>query len=84
MHYVGEKTTGGRPSQHSWKIIYDKHQKKIVVVFYLNSSPPAQYGRHFADDIFVCIFLNENLCILIKISLKFVLKDPMDNNPVLV
>ena len=26
----------------------------------------------FADDIFKCIFLNENVCILIKISLTFV------------
>ena len=29
-------------------------------------------GRHFAD-IFKCIFLNENIYILIKISLKFLL-----------
>ena len=29
-------------------------------------------GRHFSDDIFKCIFLNENVWISIKISLKFV------------
>ena len=29
-------------------------------------------GRHFAEDIFKCIFLNENVWIRIKISLKFV------------
>ena len=29
-------------------------------------------GRHFADDIFKCIFLNENVWISLKISLKFV------------
>ena len=29
----------------------------------------------FADDIFKCIFLNENVCILIKISLTFVPND---------
>ena len=29
-------------------------------------------GRHFADDIFKCIFLNENVWIPIKISMKFV------------
>ena len=29
-------------------------------------------GRHFPDDIFKCIFLNENVLISIKISLKFV------------
>ena len=37
-----------------------------------------------ADDIFTCIFMNEKFCILIKISLKFVPKSPIDNNPALV
>ena len=37
----------------------------------INSSPPGQNGRHFAEDIFRCIFKNEKFCILIKISLKF-------------
>ena len=37
-----------------------------------------------ADDIFKGIFLNENFCILSKISLKFVPKGPIENNPALV
>ena len=37
-----------------------------------NSSLPGQDGRHFADDIFKRIFVNEKFCILITISLKFV------------
>ena len=37
-----------------------------------NSLRPRQNGRHFAEDIFKCIFLNENILIPIKISLKFV------------
>ena len=41
-------------------------------------------GRHFADDIFKCIFLNENVWIQIKISLKLVPKGPIKNNPALV
>ena len=41
-------------------------------------------GRNFADYIFKRIFLNENCCILIKISLKFVTKYPMNNIPELV
>ena len=49
-----------------------------------NSSPPGQNGRHFADDSFKCIFVNEKFCILIKFSLKFVPKGPIDNNPALV
>ena len=45
---------------------------------------PIQDRRHFADDIFTCIFFNENCCILIKFSLKYVCKDPIDDNRALV
>ena len=41
---------------------------------WVNSSPPGQNGRHFAGNIFRCIFVNEKFCILIQISLKFVPK----------
>ena len=51
---------------------------------FANTLGPSQHRRRFADDIFKCIFFNENCCILIKISLKFVRKDPIDNNPALV
>ena len=33
-----------------------------------------QNDHNLADDIFKCIFLNKFFCILIEISLKFVLK----------
>ena len=46
-----------------------------------NSFPPEQNGRHFPDDIFRCLFMNEKFCILIKISLKFGPKGPIDINP---
>ena len=49
-----------------------------------NTLRPGQNGRHFADDIFKCIFFNENVWIPIKISLKFVSKRPINNNPALV
>ena len=45
---------------------------------------PRQNGRNFTDDISRCIFLNEKFYMLIKISLKFVLKGPINNNPALV
>ena len=45
---------------------------------------PRQNGRHFADDIFKCIFLNENVWIPNKISLKCVPKGPINNIPSLV
>ena len=50
----------------------------------LNTLRPRQNGRHFADDIFKCIFLNENVWIPIKISLKFVPQGPINNIPALV
>ena len=50
----------------------------------LNTLRPRQDGRHFADDILKCIFLNENVWIPIEISLKFVPKGPIDNIPALV
>ena len=49
----------------------------------INFSIPGQNGRLFTDDIFICIFVNERFCILIRISLKFVPKGPIDNNPAL-
>ena len=49
-----------------------------------NSSLPGQNGCHFTDNIFRCIFVNEKFYILNKISLKFVPKGPIDNNPPLI
>ena len=43
-----------------------------------------QDGRHFPDNIFKSIFLNENVWISIKISLKFVPRCPITNSPALV
>ena len=49
--------------------------------WWINSLRPRRSRRHFADDIFKRIFLNENVRITIKISLKFVFKSPIDNIP---
>ena len=51
---------------------------------WLNTLRPRQDGRHFADDTFKRIFLNENVRISIKISPKFVPKGPINNIPALV
>ena len=40
-------------------------------------------GCHVTDNIFKCIFLDENIWIPIKFSLKFVPKGPIDNIPAL-
>ena len=45
---------------------------------------PRQNGSHFPDNIFKCIFLNENVWIPVKISLTFVPKVRINNIPALV
>ena len=55
-----------------------------VAVDGVNTLRPRQDGRRFRDDTFERIFLNENVIILIKISLKFVPIGPINNIPVLV
>ena len=49
-----------------------------------NSLRPRQNRRYFADDVFKCNFLNENVWIPIKMSLKIVPKRPINNIPALV
>ena len=55
-----------------------------VALSRFNTMRPRQNGRHFADDMFKCIFLNENLWIPIEISLKFVPRGSINNIPALV
>ena len=50
----------------------------------INSTLPKQNGRHFAEDTLKRIFKNEKSCILIRISLKFVPKRPIDKKTALV
>ena len=48
---------------------------------WINKLRPRQDGRHFPDDIFKYIFLNENISISIIISLRFVPKSHINNTP---
>ena len=48
---------------------------QCALLHWFNTLRPRQDGRHFPDNIFKCIFLNENVSISIMISLKFVPKD---------
>ena len=80
-----------------WQIMCEtiSHQRSSAIINHgylnsweslplINSSPPGQNGRHVADDVFKCIFLNEKFCILIRIALRFVPKGPIDNKSALV
>ena len=46
--------------------------------------PRNKMAAILADGIFRCILVNDEFCILIKISLKFVPKGPIDINQALV
>ena len=59
-------------------------QGSINIYFAFNTLRQRQNGCYFPDDIFKCIFLNENVWIAIKISLKFVPKGPISNIAALV
>ena len=50
----------------------------------LNTLRLRQNGCHFSEDIFKCIFFTENVWSLLKFSLKFIPKVPIDNIPALV
>ena len=56
----------------------------LITAKSINTLRPRQNGRHFPDDIFKPIFVNENVRISIMISLKFVPKIPINNITALV
>ena len=64
--------------------IASRDQKTWLRPRWVNTLRLRQNGRHFPDDIFQCIFLNENVWISIKISLTFFPEGPINNNPALV
>ena len=51
---------------------------------FLNWLRPRRNKLPFAGHNFKCIFLNENVLISIKVSLKFIPKGPINNNPELI
>ena len=63
------------------ELVYTEYYHNVAG---LNTLRQRQNGCHFADNIFKCIFLNENVQISDKISLKFIPKGPVNNIPALV
>ena len=66
------------------KLSYVEYRPFVSLPQYVNSWRPRQNDRHFADDIFKCIIWHGNTWILIKVSLKFVPKGPINNIPAFV
>ena len=50
-----------------------------INIMRFSSLRPRWNRRHFADNIFECIFFLENALILIRILLKFIPKSPINN-----
>ena len=55
-----------------------------IYIHRINTLRPRQNCHHFANDIFKCIFLNENVWLSLKISLKFVPEVRINNIPALI
>ena len=68
----------------SWSVHTRMAWPTYVMSWAVNSSPPEENGRNFADDIFKYIFLNENVCILIRMSMNFVPNGLICNKSALV
>ena len=62
---------------------FSASQGPMLILCVLNLMP-RQKGRQFSDGNFKYIFLNENIWISFKISLKFVTKSSINNIPALV
>ena len=58
--------------------------QSALMEIYINTLQPRQNSHIFPDDISKRIFLNENLLIVIPISLKFVRRVPVNGKPALV
>ena len=73
----------GLPLQPVYFMIYFIHSASHAVINNemrrVSALRPRRNQQNFADDIFKRIFFNETVLISINISLKFVLKDPINN-----
>ena len=69
----------------NWMTVMQNGERGLVIFeYFMTPHVFTHWGRHFADTIFKCIFFYENCSILIKASLEFVPKGPINNNPALV
>ena len=84
-----EPSAAAATNEHCVQHHYVEKVRAIMVQLgdlnvHVNTLMPIQNGRHFLDDMFKCIFLNENVWLSIKMSLKFVPEGPINYIPALV
>ena len=75
---IGKNFIFQNDDQESWQHMVSLNLNQLTCL------PLDKMATILADDIFKCIFFNENDWILIQISLKFVYRSPIDNEPTLV
>ena len=66
------------------KVAHRIDPRNLTQGLHITHIPLDKMAAILADDIFNCIFLNENDKIPIQISLKYVPMSPIDNKPVSV
>ena len=81
MAVVAQATKEPGHQQPCYWPYYSRISLFLYQMGFFNTLRPRQNGCHFPDDIFKWIFLNENVWMSIRISLKFV---PINNIPALV
>ena len=64
--------------------VYNHVSKQALKIALINTLRSRRKRGHFADNIFKCIFLNENALTSIQISQKFIPMGPVNNMPALV
>ena len=84
ISYMSKLSCGKSWSKSWWNNVSNNLFWQCSFVHVFTTLRPRQNGLHVADDIFKCIFLNENVRIPITISLKFVPKGQINNIPALV
>ena len=65
-------------------LLSQAQHSRIKIWYRLTHLHPDKMAAILAGEIYKCVFLNENVWIAIKISLKFVPKVRISNNPALV
>ena len=74
----------GNPLQWILSPMSNIYWSPMALLMFVNALKTRQNGHLFTDDISNCIFRDENVYISIKISLKLVLRCPINNIPALV
>ena len=69
---------------YQFQVKHSSYVRADTAVLVINTLRPRWSRCHFADDSFRYIFVNENILIFTKISLKFIAKGPINNIPALV